>query len=283
MSIRIIILCIFLFGLSGFVFCQSLDSLSRSNSKNEFVDIANGLNAISRPTKDNGYKGYFFQPRKYNGNLIGYLTRMWQLEEKHVFSNRPNLLQDSIYIHQEMHYELSYSQNVKNILLESMQYAYSFHVRDTFLQEYETVYIVKVGDENRLKKFSLYDYEFRAGTVDSENTYKVSYVNGHPLEEIIHGLYLLKTKENADKSRFRIISDIGSENTGLYTVMIPRHKYNVDGERENFDSLLDINPVIWYYGLQVQKVTRPVIGKVIDFFEKRPDNYPVPYQPKIGQ
>ena len=64
--------------------------------------------------------------------------------------------------------------------------------------------------------------------------------------------------------------------------MIPT-EFVDENELVQFDSLLDLNPILFEYGMQIQKVTRPVIGKVVEFFDKPKADYPTPWFPVLGQ
>ena len=270
-----------------FIFCGIL------YAQNKNIEFESGGNKITKDSiiiitdkaKDNRYKGHFYTAKKFSGSLERYLIESLQITKEQLFSNKPDVLRDSIFINQEIQYNLLGSNTLREMMMVSIQRAYSFQLRDTFLNEYETVYVVTIGDESRLNKFTLNDFEFTAITGDSQKEYSVFYKSGKPLWTSKGTLSLVKTKENMNaENRIRIVTDFPSKYDGLYKYMIPTE---IVGENElvPFNSLLDLNPILFEYGMQIQKVTRPVIGKVVEFFDKVNSRsvIPNPYFPKIGQ
>ncbi len=212
------------------------------------------------------------------------LAEIWQVSEENIFSNKPDFLNDSLFIDIESMNEFEGLSRFNDLLIGYIKRAYSFEVRDTFLSGYETVYVVKVGDESRLKAFANNDNRFSSMPPDFTLKYLLSVKNGFSLNLVKYGLSLVETKENDSLTKpIRIISEFSSEHDGLYNYVIPLNYSSENGELANFDSLLDLNQILWQYGLQIQKVTRPVIGKVVDFYDDSARDYPLPYRPKIGQ
>lgn len=255
--IRVLLL---LFMINSLANGQEFDG---SITKDTSLEVASYV----KKSDENLYKGYFFNPYKFSGNLTQLLEYLWGIPPERIFSNKLSIIEDSIHIDMELQYELRHSNYVEDLLLKSLQRAYSFNLRDTLLSEIETVYIICVVDESRLQKNTIYEHEFLAFCTDVQVKYSFAVMHGRQLKRSLGMLRNIKTKEKISGTSLPIVSGIASEYDGLYNYAIPENAFDEAGDVLYFDSLLDINPVIFNYGLQVQKVTRPVMGKVIDFFD----------------
>ena len=132
-----------------------------------------------------------------------------------------------------------------------------------------------IVEESRLAKSTIFDYEEHLiGFAIKDVPYAFNVDFGKPLDGIKSFLCCSATIENDTlKERIPIKTSFSQKYDGLYNYAVPTKTYEYDknglptGEYTKFESLLDVNPVLYEYGMQVQKVTRRVVGKKIHFVD----------------
>jgi hypothetical protein len=225
-----------------------------------------------KPRKKRSAYEKIYPDEYFKGSLKSYIAHLTNVDTNYIFSNKPKSIADSIYIEFTLPGALRYSSDVRELLLESYQHAYIFELRDTVLQEYETYYNVEVVDPSRLGKATIFDSGvFTVGIIRTIPYYWI-FKLGYPLESITGSLWQVKTHENNDKSKPRIPirSSISSDFGGLYVFSVPTQYYHLDNKSLGFlkfNNLLDVNPMLLEYGMQVKKITSPIIGKIIHFVD----------------
>lgn len=207
-----------------------------------------------------------FEWQQYSGNLKEVLNYICEVSPEYIFSDEMSLVEDSIFIDLEFQKEFVHSDFFLDLILSTIQRKYKFRIRDTLLAETETVYVISISDELKLERNEVGEGRFFLFGNDSKNQYDLGFCFGYYLKQSKNILELVKLVDNQNGKQIPVVSDIPKEYDGLYNFAIPMHSYNADGSAKYFGSLLEVNPVLIKYGLQVQKVTRPIVGKVIEFF-----------------
>lgn len=239
-----------------------------------------GLNNMEFTRVDTFPSKELFKWKQISGNLKEVLIDIYDTSPQFIFSNEMSKLEDSILIDFEFQEELVHSAFFSEFLLSTLQRTYKFKIRDTLLAKTETVYVVSVKDKSKLEKNEIDDHDFFIIANDSNNQYDVGFCFGMYLKESKFILELIKLIDDQVRKKIPVIAEFQEEYDGLYNFAIPMHAYNKDGSAKYFESLLQVNTVLNNYGLQVQKVTRPITGKVIEFFELKSD-FKVPYRPVL--
>ena|GEM_PF-3979377 len=214
-----------------------------------------------------------YRDEHFYGSLKNYLAHLLRIDTSYIFSNKPSMISDSIIVDFTLPGALRYSNKVRILMIESYQHAYLFELKDTILPDYETFYNVEVVDPNRLAKATIFDSgDFTTGIIKNIPNHWVFQL-GFPLESITTGLNLVRTLERSDKGKLRIPirTTISCDYGGLYVYSVPFQRYDLDNKSLGFlkfNTLLDVNPMLLEYGMQVKKITRPIIGKVVHFVDK---------------
>ena len=132
---------------------------------------------------------------------------------------------------------------------------------------------MSIVDENKLEAAKSNHYGYVTHAMDVERQQQFTIYRGYSLERMLGGFNNVLTEE----PKLPISIDIPDELDQLYNLDIPKYvRLSDDGSIESFKSLMDINPYLFNYGFQIQKVIRPMTGKVIQFFEREivePFNY----------